>query len=102
MPPKSKLGRLVNRFVPTGLLPRRLNTETIIRGLYERYQGRSLEEDFERRGISEEEASALFDELDEKFGADILSNDAEIKNAALNGSALLIASFVNRKLAENK
>jgi len=102
MPPKSILRSLVNRFVPTGLLPRRRNTETIIRGLYERYQGRSLEEDFERRGISAEEASALFDEVDEKFGARILSNDAEIKNAALNGSASLIASFVNKKLTENK
>jgi hypothetical protein len=94
MPPKSILERLVNRFVPTGLLPRRRNTETILRGLYERYQGRSLEEEFERTGISAEEASAFFDEVDEKFGAHIFSNDAEIRNAALDGSALRIASFV--------
>jgi hypothetical protein len=33
--------------------------------------------------ISAEEASALFDEVDEKFGAHILSNDAVIRNAAL-------------------
>ena len=67
--------------------------------MYERYRGRSLEEEFEREGISAEEASALFDEVDEKFGANILSSDVEIRNAALNGSALLIASFVaNRKL----
>jgi len=101
MPPKSILERLVNRFVPTGLLPQRRNTETILRGLYERYQGTSLEKEFERTGISAAEASALFDEVDEKFGAHILSNDAEIRNAALNRSALLMASFVaNRKAYE--
>jgi len=100
MSPKSNWTRFVNRFVPLGLLPRRRNTETIVRGMFERYRGKSLDEEFKRVGITDGDAAAIFDEVDQKFGLHILSNRSDIRDAALNGSFMLIASFVAARKAE--
>lgn len=100
---KSKWTRIVNKFVPVGLISQRRNTETILRGLFERYRGTSLEEEFGRMGITGEQAAAILDEVDEKFGAHILSNQTHISDAALNGAFLLIASLVaERKAGQSK
>lgn len=87
-----KWTRLINRLVPTGLLPRRRNTEMVLRGLYQKYRGKSLEMDFSEFGIGEAEIKQIFDEIDEKFGAAIFCGDLGRMDAATNGAFTLMVS----------
>jgi hypothetical protein len=64
----------------------------VLRGLYEKYGGKSLETEFREFGIGEAEAKRIFDEIDEKFGAAIFCGDHERIDAALNGAFMLMAS----------
>ena len=55
----SKWTKLINRLVPTGLLPRRRNTEMVLRGLYQKVRGKSLETEFGEFGIGTAETSQI-------------------------------------------
>jgi hypothetical protein len=83
---------VINRIVPTGLLPRRLNTEIVLRGLNRRYRGKSLEAEFTEFGIGEAETKQIFDEIDQKFGAAIFCGDNERMDAAVKAAFALMAA----------
>jgi len=84
---------VINRILPTGMLPRRLNTEIILRGLNRRYRGKSLAAEFAAFGIGEVETKQIFDEIDQKFGAAIFCRDHERVDAAVNGAFALMAAL---------
>ena len=83
---------VINRIVPTGLLPRRLNTEIVLRGLNRRYRGKSLAAEFAEFEIGGAETKQIFDEIDQKFGAAIFCTDHERADAAVSGAFALMAS----------
>ena len=83
---------VISRILPTGPLPRRLNTEIVLRGLNRRYRGKSLETEFAEFGIGEAETTQIFDEIDQKFGAAIFCADHATADAAVNGAFALMAS----------
>jgi|ERR1700761_6169853 hypothetical protein len=83
---------VISRILPTGPLPRRLNTEIVLRGLNRRYRGKSLEAEFAEFGIGEAETKQIFDEIDKKFGAAIFCGDHERADAAVNAALGLMAA----------
>jgi len=90
--------RLINRLVPTGLLPRRRTTEMVLRGLYGKYSGgATLDEAFRQRGIDEKEARVLFDAIDERYGARILSGDNKEMDEAVNAAWGFIAAALQHR-----
>jgi hypothetical protein len=84
--------RFINRFAPVGVLPQRRSTEPILRGLFEKYRGTSLEEELQRFGIAEEEVKRLFEAVDERYGAKILSGNQSEMNEAINAAFEFIAA----------
>ena len=84
--------RLIDRIARTARLPRRLNTEIVLRGLNRKYRGKSLETEFAEFGIGEAETTQIFDEIDQKFGAAIFCADHATADAAVNGAFALMAS----------
>jgi hypothetical protein len=64
----------------------------VLRGLYQKYRGKSVEVEFSEFGIGDAEIRQLFDEVDEKFGAAIFCGDNGRTDAALNGAFTLLAS----------
>jgi hypothetical protein len=91
------LARLIRRIAPMGVVEQRRHTETIIRGMFEKYRGRSLEDEFRRVGVEEHESDVLFDEIDLRFGEALASHDMKKMGGALDGASLLVAGFVMEK-----
>ena len=91
------LARLIRRFFPMGIVEQRRHTETIVRGMFEKYRGKSLEEEFRKLGVKQHESDVLFDEIDLRFGEALASYDMKKIDSALNGAFLLIAGFVMEK-----
>jgi hypothetical protein len=91
------LARLIRRIAPMGVVEQRRHTETIVRGMFEKYRGKSLEEEFRQLGVKEHESDVLFDAIDFRFGEALASYDSKRIDGALNGAFLLIAGFVMEK-----
>jgi hypothetical protein len=87
----SLLNRFINRFIPMRLLPRRYNTEMVLRGLYQKYTGQNLTMALQRSGMTDEDIEALFDFVDHRYGAEIFSRDDGKMERALGEAARYIA-----------
>lgn len=91
------LARTIRRFFPLRIEEQRRHTETIVRGMFERYRGTKLDDEFRKLNVKEYEVDKLFDAIDFRFGEALASYDMKKIDAALNGAFLLIAGFVMEK-----
>jgi hypothetical protein len=64
----------------------------VLRGIYQKYRGKTLEMEFSEFGIGEAETKQIFDEIDEKFGAAMICGDLGKTDAAVKGAFMLLAS----------
>jgi hypothetical protein len=76
---------------------RRRYTEDVVRKLFEKYRGKTLESEFEQLGVRKHEVDVLFDEMDLRFGDGIVSFEPQKMDAAVNGAFLLIAGMAMEK-----
>jgi hypothetical protein len=91
------LARTIRRFFPLSIGEQRRHTETIVRGVFERYRGTNLDDEFRKLNVKDYEVDKLFDAIDFRFGEALASYDTKKMDAALNGTFLLIAGFVMEK-----
>jgi hypothetical protein len=91
------LARTIRRFFPLSVVERRRHTETIVRGMFERYRGTKLDDEFGKLDVEGYEVDKLFDAIDFRFGEALASYDMKRVDAALNGAFLLVAGFVIEK-----
>jgi hypothetical protein len=89
---KTILGRLIDRFVPTGLVPRRRKTETVLRGLYEKYNDKPLEQAFRQFHFDDKQIKTLFDAVDKMYGARMWSGDPQEMGRAVDDAFKFLAS----------
>jgi hypothetical protein len=92
------ISRLVNKFVPTALLPRRYKTEQLVRRIVAKQAGRSFESFQQLYGLTERELTAFFDVIDEQLGEKINSQDTETMVSALRVAVSEFADFAVRQL----
>jgi len=64
----------VERFVPSVLLPRRYRTEKMVRRLFLKISGDSIEEWFALKKLNERQIARYFDTIDERLGDRITSH----------------------------
>jgi hypothetical protein len=96
------LTRFVNRFVPRGLLPRRYNTEQVVRWVVEKGSGKAIEEWFALAEMTDTERRVFFDLIDEKFGKQLNSGDEVIMTQAFKDVVTELARHVSERIAEHR
>jgi hypothetical protein len=96
------LARIFRKAMPLNVVQRRRQTEEVVRGMFEKYRGKSLDEEFRRVGVKDHEADVLFDEIDIRYGKALSSFDLKETDAALNGAFLRIADLVTKKQKAKK
>lgn len=89
--------RFVSRFVPAALLPRRRSTEHVLRDLYQRQTGASLDEAFRQAGMSANDVKRVFDEIDRRYGESILSGYQDEMNYAVYRALGLITTALGHQ-----
>jgi hypothetical protein len=96
------LARIFRKVIPLNVVQQRRHTEEVVRGMFRKYRGKSLDEEFRHAGVKDHEADVLFDEIDVRYGAALASFDLKKTDAALNGAFLLIADSVTKKQGGKK
>jgi hypothetical protein len=91
------LARWIRKVLPLNTVQQRRNTEEIVGGMFKKYRGKSLDEEFKRVGAKEHEVDVLFDEIDSRYGEALASYNVKKIDAALNGAFTMIAGFVIEK-----
>ena len=93
--------RLFRKLWPLSAVQRRRQTEEVIRGMYERQNGRRLDDEFRKIGMEKHEVDVLFDEIDLRYGAALGSLEPKRAGQALNAAVMMVAGFVMEKQSFN-
>lgn len=90
---------LVNRYVPRGLLPRRYNTEQLIRYCVEQSSGKSIEQWFALGNIAGPQQNEFFEAMDQRYGKALNSGELELMRHAIADVIAELARYVSDRVS---
>ena len=92
---------IVNRFVPRGLLPRRYNTEQVIRYCIQNNSGKSIDHWVALGNITQPQQRAFFDAMDHRYGDAVNSGEREVMRQALAEVLAELTRYVSDSISES-